>query len=420
MANIEDLGISFVHKQVAKMGFFFRDQPKHDFGIDAHIETADTSGRGSGRNIAVQIKSGSSYINRGQESTIVHYTDERHIRYWAGHSLPTLLVVYDPKQEIAWWCDVKAYVSRHPSLLSRGPYKVVLPSTQQFSEESKQDLLELAAVPQIPLTLDRPHFSFISKNDISTGETKRYRAEILVGNVNNDITRLAIYQATEQLKHVVEHSSDHQAAHWGDQQPHLITLFVYRDLDDKVHTNWVARSIWRDSNSAGAKLVNYGRINDFTEDIDIDFADKQKQEVLRQSISSRVLTKYQFLKKVEQWIAVSDHLVDQAVDLLQKREAHEITEDNYAKAMSELAEKYTEQVEHNYDDGTTGPSEGHDAEMRYAATIGSGGNVFIAFTENGLKQWTEPKQRDYMVKSNLKRYRENREMLAFEVKKLGG
>ena len=41
---------------------------------------------------------------------------------------------------------------------------------------------------------------------------------------------------------------------------------------------------------------------------------------------------------------------------------------------------YKGQVEHKYDDGTTGPSEVRDAEMRYAATIGSGGNVFIAFT----------------------------------------
>lgn len=419
MANTEDLGISFVHNQVARMGFFFREQSKHDFGIDAHIETVDMNGRGSGRNIAVQIKSGSSYIKVDQEGNIVHYTDERHIRYWAEHSLPVLLVVYNPEQEIAWWCDVKTYISRHPSLLSQGPCRVVLPGTQQFNVESKDAFAELATVPQSPLILDRQYFSVISLDDISTAQAKRYRAEILVGNVNNDVVRLAIYQATEHLKHVVEHSSDHRAAHWGDQQPHLVTLFVYRDLDDKAHTNWVARSIWRDPNSAGAKLVNFGKMNDYTEDIEIDFADKQKLQVWRQFISERGITKYQFLKKVERWITISDDLVAQAVTLTQERDSHRITEDTYVEAMSALAQAYTEQVEHKYDDGTTGPSEVRDAEMRYVATIGSGGNAFIAFTPRGLETWTDPKRRDYMVKSYVKRYKEDREILGFELKKLG-
>jgi hypothetical protein len=71
MANIEDSGIAFIHGQVAKMGFFFREQPKHDFGIDAHIETSDANGKGTGRNIAVQIKSGLSYINVNQQGDIV-------------------------------------------------------------------------------------------------------------------------------------------------------------------------------------------------------------------------------------------------------------------------------------------------------------------------------------------------------------
>jgi hypothetical protein len=420
MANIEDLGISFIHSQVAKMGCFFREQPKHDFGIDAHIETANAAGKGTGRNIAVQIKSGSSYVKENEQGGIVHYTDERHIQYWAEHSLPVILIVYDPEQEIAWWCDVKAYISRHPSLLSQGPYKVILPNTQQFTAESRDDLITLATVPQFPLTMDRQHFSIISTDDISTAQAKRYRAEILVGNVNNDMVRLAIYQATEHLKHVVEHSSDRRAAHWGDQQPHLVTLFVYRDLDDRAHTNWIARSIWRDPNNEGAKLVNIGKMNDYTEDIEIDFADSQKQQGWRQFIAERVITKYQFLKKVEQWIAISDDLVDRAVALTQERDAHQITEEAYVETMSGLAQAYAEQVEHKYDDGTTGPSEVRDAEMRYAATIGSGGNVFIAFTPRGLETWTDPKRRDYLVKSYLKRYKEDREMLGFELKKLSG
>lgn len=419
MSNIEDTGIHFVGGLVAKMGFFFREQPKHDFGIDAHIETADSSGKGSGRNIAVQIKSGSSYISPNRQGDIVYNSDERHIHYWAEHSLPVVLIVFDPNRDIAWWCDVKAYISRHPSMLSQGSHKIVLPKTQQLTAESKSDFVKLAAMPQFVLNLDRQYFSFISKNDVSTSQSKRYQADILVGHANSEVVRLAVYQATEQLKSVVEHSSDRSAAFWRDSPPHLIRLFVYRDLDDKSQTNWVARSIWRDPKSKGAKLEHFGKMNDHTEDIEIEFADSQSQETWRQFISGRVITKYEFLKKVEQLIAKLDDLLGQAKTLVTQKDSCQITEEHFTKSMSELALEYIEQIERRYDDGTTGPSEVRDAQMRYVATIGSGGNVFLGFTARGLETWTDPKQRDYTVKSYLKRYEEDREMLGFELKKLG-
>lgn len=329
-----------------------------------------------------------------------------------------ILIIYDPEQEISWWCDVKSYISRHPSLLSGGPYKIVLSTSQQFSHQTKEVFMDIAVVAQSPLALDRQYFSIISVDDISTNQAKRYRAEVLVGNNNDDVVRLAIYQATKHLKTIVEHSSDRRAKYWGDQKPHLITLFIYRDLDDKAHTNWVAKAIWRDTHNSGAQLVKFGKKNDFTEDIDIDFADNQKHQGWREFISGRVITKYQFLKKVERWIARSDELVEQARKLMAQRDEEQIAEDAFENSMSRLAKSFTDEVENNYDDGTTGPAEVRDAEIRYAATIGSGGNVFIAFTDRGLETWNDPKKHSYMVRSYLQRYDEDREMLGFELKKL--
>jgi hypothetical protein len=113
----EDFGITFVHYEVASMDFLFRQQPIHDFGIDAHIETVDTDGKGTGRNIAVQIKSGNSYIKRNRNGEILYYAEKRHIQYWSTHSLPVILIIYDPDAKKGYWCDVKGYVSRNPTLL---------------------------------------------------------------------------------------------------------------------------------------------------------------------------------------------------------------------------------------------------------------------------------------------------------------
>ena len=80
MPQTEDIRIAHVHGIVAEMGFLFREQSKHDHGIDAQIEIAE-NGKGTGRLIAIQIKSGESYIRHNQQGDIVYYSDERHIHY---------------------------------------------------------------------------------------------------------------------------------------------------------------------------------------------------------------------------------------------------------------------------------------------------------------------------------------------------
>ena len=58
----ERLGIAAVEKEVAAAGWFFREQPLPDEGVDAQIEGADPNGRPNGRLLGVQVKSGRSYF----------------------------------------------------------------------------------------------------------------------------------------------------------------------------------------------------------------------------------------------------------------------------------------------------------------------------------------------------------------------
>lgn len=143
MSLTEDIGISHVHKIVAKMGFFFREQPKHDFGIDVQIETSE-QGKGIGRLIALQIKSGDSYIRHDKENNIVYYSDNRHIHYWFNHSLPVLLIIYSPKKDIAWWIDVKSYINENQKILEQKPFVIRIPSTSIFTSQLQQSLYEIA------------------------------------------------------------------------------------------------------------------------------------------------------------------------------------------------------------------------------------------------------------------------------------
>ncbi len=418
MPNTEDLGIAHTHSIVAEMGYFFREQSKHDFGIDAHIEIANDAGKGMGRNLALQIRSGKSYIKIDINGNIVHNTTQRHITYWAEHSLPVLLVIYDPDQRSAWWCDVKAYISRHPRMLKHKPYVIRIPQSQILNANSKEQFRQIAEVPTHSLTLDHSHFTTVSVYDISTAAAKRYRAEILVGNhVNTDIVRLAIYQATQHFKGVVEHSSLHREQQWGNQEPHLITLFVYKDLDDLAHTNWVARSLWRDAKSEAAKLVKLYKEHDCVEDIKIQFADISQHQAWKAQVEKRVTSKTQFIREVDKWIVEADLLIEKAQQLVDQLDTSAIDVTIFESEMIALAEQYLS-INFNYDKNIAGPAECRDAEERYLATIGSGGNVFIAFTSGSLETWKDKNQRLYLVRSYLDQYTEDRSMLRFEMQKL--
>jgi hypothetical protein len=97
----ETLGVNEVRAAFARLGWFPKDAERPDYGVDAFVETADDDGTPSGRLLAVQVKSGSSYITGHGDGVV--YPEQRHIDYWSGYSLPVIVVVYDPDADAAYW-----------------------------------------------------------------------------------------------------------------------------------------------------------------------------------------------------------------------------------------------------------------------------------------------------------------------------
>ena len=85
-----------------EFGWIFRDQPVGDFGIDAHVEVCK-SGRPTGRLIALQIKYGESYLKHKTKDGFLYRGVDSHLEYWTKHSLPVILVLCDPVQNISYW-----------------------------------------------------------------------------------------------------------------------------------------------------------------------------------------------------------------------------------------------------------------------------------------------------------------------------
>jgi hypothetical protein len=102
-------GVNYIEKIINSQGSVFR--PVHqedDFGIDGFIELVCDE-EASGRLIAVQVKSGDSYLS-GDGKGFVVPVDQRHIDYWCDFTVPVILVCYSPSLDFAAYIVVRDYV----------------------------------------------------------------------------------------------------------------------------------------------------------------------------------------------------------------------------------------------------------------------------------------------------------------------
>lgn len=126
-----------------QLEWIFREQPTDDYGIDAIIETAGED-RPTGQMIGVQIKTGKSYFKEQKDDCVVFRFDKAHADYWLNHSLPVIIVLYDPEQKLCIW----QWVAKEDiCCVSETSYKIAIPLNQTFSIEAKKELMLIAENP---------------------------------------------------------------------------------------------------------------------------------------------------------------------------------------------------------------------------------------------------------------------------------
>jgi hypothetical protein len=104
-------GVTIVESVVNAHGSIYR--PVHqetDVGIDGYIELVKAEDV-SGRLIAVQIKSGDSYVSENENEFVVPL-DQRHLDYWNAYMIPVVLICYSPTKQVAAWTSIRDYIER--------------------------------------------------------------------------------------------------------------------------------------------------------------------------------------------------------------------------------------------------------------------------------------------------------------------
>ncbi len=101
----ERKGVNFIRKLFEDANCVFKEVNKeHDYGHDAFVLLVDGE-EVTPKEIALQIKSGSSYCNTDSCS---FSTTANQLEFWRQHPLRTLGMVFDPNENCGYWLDLKA------------------------------------------------------------------------------------------------------------------------------------------------------------------------------------------------------------------------------------------------------------------------------------------------------------------------
>ncbi|MGY0230674.1 DUF4365 domain-containing protein [Longispora urticae] len=138
--RVERMGVAATELTFSAWGWLFRGQDVADYGIDAHVETMVADGEPSGRLIALQIKAGSSFSKRKVEGGWTYRGKNRHLRYWLGHVLPVVLVIYNEETKSLYW----QHVTSDRVEYTEKAWTILIPEKQTLDAATIGQLMEIA------------------------------------------------------------------------------------------------------------------------------------------------------------------------------------------------------------------------------------------------------------------------------------
>lgn len=132
-AKVASVGVTRTQLYVEeKLDWLFREQPTEDYGIDAHVEVVDGEDV-LGRLLALQIKSGESWFTEPAHGGWWYRPDEDHVTYWTNHSLPVVVVLYNPVSKLCHWQIVTAKTLERSKT---GGWKLLVPTAHVLNADA--------------------------------------------------------------------------------------------------------------------------------------------------------------------------------------------------------------------------------------------------------------------------------------------
>ncbi len=142
----EQEGILAVQGAALALRCIWRPTPNADLGIDGQLELIAESGETTGKIVAVQIKSGHSYVENTDGHNIIYYPGDKHRNYWGNFPIPVILTIHDPATGRVSWVDARSYL-RHGA---EGK-EIKVPIGQILGASARTTLFETCGAFDVPL-----------------------------------------------------------------------------------------------------------------------------------------------------------------------------------------------------------------------------------------------------------------------------
>lgn len=138
-------GINYVGLIASRIGLVWRELVNTDLGIDGYLEVV-VNGVPIGL-VAVQVKSGPSYIESPNPTNFTLRAESKHVRYWLRYRLPVIIVVYNPLDSVAYWYYIQDYFNENDDVPQTNSVPIRISKLAIFGDEAKERLVEIASAP---------------------------------------------------------------------------------------------------------------------------------------------------------------------------------------------------------------------------------------------------------------------------------
>ncbi|MBT5019772.1 MAG: DUF4365 domain-containing protein [Planctomicrobium sp.] len=373
----ERIGMGIAMSAFESQDFAFREQSESDYGIDAHAERIEGE-KASGRLLAVQLKSGASYLSETCAEGYVYRTDKKHAEYWLNHSLPVLICLCDTDAKKVFWQVVTSDTAQSTG---KG-FKFVVPTSQQVELSSVSALRDLLS-PVV--AADR--YTTFKTDDTSHGAAKRYSIEVVLNATMSKAEVAAIVrQVTNEGQKRRYHRNHLIERQWGDTDAHVVWTFIYPSAEDHKRRNHICRSIWiNESLDPNFRPLGFDGEN-VGDNVIVDWS--SNYDFLAELVATKTLSK-------EDWFAEVLPRIGELTSALNVIETHllalsqgDIDEAAFITS-TEGERKRIDEIYFELTDLPFAPFECNDVDEKVQSFVAYLHNIWLFYSENGRTKWDE-------------------------------
>lgn len=372
-ASTDRIGVQTVGLLFGKHGYIFREQSTVDCGIDAQIELV-SGNNASGKLIAVQIKSGSSWFKEKNDIGYVYRGKREHLEYWLNHSQPVIIVLCDIESNLVYW----QAISKHIVEYTPKGWKVTVPYQQQINAGMHTDLCNL--VEQIEII---PDYTITKTSDVSHGAAKRYSARITLSKAHSQSELLSIIKSlTAEIKLCEYHRNDATRLTWRNQPAHVVSLFIYPSAKDERNNNFLCSTEWISDELDIAFRPNSQGGQDIGMGIKVQWNTMYLQTAKYNEENE--LSKESFIQFVESSILRSESIFNEFTPVLSQYIESNISYND----LCHFILIHQGEVKNIYEEGTylgLSSYECKEASIKYRSMIAHLDNIFMLFNQENEK-----------------------------------